>query len=170
MPWEPKDALRHTKKAMLSETQLAYLAGIIDGEGTIGIVRFTSKQKLASGEVKSYTRTEARLTIYNCNVAMMDWLERHLGGKRRLVPRSKENWKPNYSWETHSVKASRLLKAVYPYLVAKAEQADLVMRYQSTKKRVGRKGTPQETISGREEMISRLHVLNRRGKDAVVAA
>jgi hypothetical protein len=145
----------------LSATERAYIAGLIDGEGSISIVKWKTTGK---------RRSEVRVSIYNCNRAMISWLEDKLHAKRRNVPRSKPSWKQAFVVALHSVSATLLLQTVLPYLVAKQGQAELVITYQSTKRRVGRKGTGQSVLEEREEMISQIHLLNKRGRTDAVAS
>ena len=100
------------------EKALIYLAGIIDGEGTIGII----KNKLSF-----YLIVE----IGNTDKVLIDWLEDNFGGAVCLDKRSNKN--PNhkdlYLWRRINKKALSLLEEVVEYLLLKKPQAKIGIEF-----------------------------------------
>jgi len=92
------------------ETELAYLAGFVDGEGSITIFR--------SGK-----RYHLRFDIFNTNEDVLRWIQVTFGGcVRRVTSRCKETWKPEFMWYVGQQQASDILSACLPYLKVKRLQ------------------------------------------------
>lgn len=110
-----------------ADTELAWLAGLIDGEGTIALSIFRGR---GSGGVKTV------FSISNTNLENLGNARpilRALAG-RDLIPRpekrSRSEWRPAFVLRTekHSdIKA--ILEAVRPWLVGKRKQAELMLAY-----------------------------------------
>lgn len=118
----------------LTPTELAYLAGIIDGEGTITIIRATKKWRENTRVVLTPT-----VQVHNTNENLLRWLSDKLGmvvfsRDRRLstMPRNqpiKSTPKTSYSMNIVGYRCFRLLQAIEPYLIIKREQAATVIRF-----------------------------------------
>ena len=96
----------------------AYLAGIIDGEGSIGTTR-TGK----------YRNVVGRLIVANTNEALLHTLKQRHGGT--ITKRKKafgEGWKPFCSIAWTNRGALRILETVLPYLIVKRPQAEVCIR------------------------------------------
>jgi len=102
----------------LSLAEVAYLAGLIDGEGTIGIYRQTG--------TKSYS---LKLRITNSSPALLQWLRPRFGGgvgkARKQRPWHRQTWQIVIYQE----KAAELIELCRPFLVIKTAQADLGLRF-----------------------------------------
>lgn len=137
--------------------ELAWLAGFIDGEGTI-----TIENRLPGG------RLVVRVT--NTHLASIEEVAR-IGGTR------KEKWidqsfsldgspnKPLFTVRWFGHRALELIKAVRPYLRTKAAQADVAAEFMVTIRRGSggyRRITEDETRL-RADARDRIRVLNRRG-------
>lgn len=152
-----------------SEAELAYLAGIVDGEGYLTVHRHKNC---------SYSTT---LGVTNTDVRMIHWLHQHFGGssgptsRRKENPRFKPNWKPSWAWRATSSDLDLILRSLIPYLVVKKRQAELVIAYratvngvarQSRKARgVGRSPLPisNDVKAHRSGIVAELTLLNRKG-------
>ncbi len=107
-----------------SETTRAYLAGIIDGEGTITVIKNNRKKKNG----KEYVYDRPILTIANTDYSLRDYLfSLGIGGfshDRRIS----KNCKQAFQWTLSSVNAVyAVLKVILPYLVIKREKALFLM-------------------------------------------
>lgn len=92
----------------LSPTEAAYLAGIIDGEGSISM---------------DFRRNTYRLSIGNTDKALLNWIYDRLGGAIRLKEK-KEGRKPMYYWVCNQMYiVFSILSAVEPYLIVKKGKA-----------------------------------------------
>lgn len=100
---------------MSRETDLAWAAGIVDGEGCISLHTVKSQQGLC------YV---LRLTVTNTSVLMLTRLQEIFGGgsihpKTRYSEKHRQGW----YWQVCSKKAERAIRLIEPYLVNKREEA-----------------------------------------------
>ena len=129
---------------MLPETSHAYAAGMLDGEGCLGITRVTK-----SGRV--YHRADVR--IANTDVRVMAWLKENYGGWIQGHGFSKLGTKECFQWHTSGKAMVAFLESVRPYMIIKAEQADIVLAFRKTIRKVtGRKRSGQGKDSGWESL------------------
>jgi hypothetical protein len=115
---------------MYSLEDLAYFAGIIDGEGSIGIEHL----KPTKGRKKDYY--VCRLTVINTSLRLMNWIKDTFGGQfdqRKEIP----GRKTCYRWHIFGKDMENILKAVEPLLKVKKPQAGLLLKYRRT---VGKTG------------------------------
>ncbi len=144
----------------LDHDDVVYLAGIVDGEGHIGMTAL----KRENGK-DWFT---PRLNITNTDLRLMKWLQNKLGNKglnvyihkAKVVPRG---WKQRYTFQVSGpASIYAVLMQIYPYLILKKEQAKLAMDFAST--RLGLvKGTPYE--EDYMPVYNRLRELNRKGME-----
>ncbi len=108
----------------LSETDKAYLAGILDGEGCIRLSRHRSG---TTGYVY-----HIQITISNTSNSLMKWLDDKLPGtaySTSLKPQQNGagTRKPAFNWVlAGNRRATVFLREIAPYLVIKKPQADLL--------------------------------------------
>jgi hypothetical protein len=131
-------------------TQLAYAAGIIDGEGCIRVNRTRNGVPVIRVHV---TNTDARLTR-----TLHEWFGGYVWMEAKAYM---PNAKIRYVWEVSARKAAAFLGLVRPYLVLKQEQADLALAIQATK--VARNKIPAGITAERDQLAARLRVLTKRG-------
>ena len=119
--------------------QLAYLAGIIDGEGTISICDKRVQARKSKGIRKMVIRIyrarinfSTHVTVCNTDPRIMDWLIENFGGSISVSKRQKENWKIKLTWVMPTKLISTLLEAILPFLILKAEQAKLMIEARKT--------------------------------------
>ena len=112
--------------------KLAWLAGIIDGEGCISVYYSQKPRRHRDGHLER--RLEPFVTITNTN----EWIIREVQDIAKLigvewnvqlsVDRKKPDRKPCWTISFKaSIRAAKLLMAVMPYLVGKKRQAELVL-------------------------------------------
>lgn len=138
------------------DEEVAYLAGLIDGEGHINIRRMKPAK-----ETHNPTHS-VRVTVTNTDEKMIDWLVDTVGGSKHLREREEENWSDSWNWEVYGDNAEQLLDAVRPYLVTKRTHADLGIMLQGTKQQ----GKPltDKTLKLRDSIYYNLKRLNSRGR------
>lgn len=137
-----------------SETDCAYLAGLIDGEGTI-IIR-TVRHRYYS----------LLLAVYNTNAPVLDWIATTFGATKSAVYRNhqREGRVPGYAWTAQSFRAYHVLRATLPYLQIKKEQALLGIEFQeasSSRYRHRWNQVSDDDLKWREEQRVRIQKLNR---------
>jgi len=101
---------------------LAYLAGVIDSDGTIGIKRTTYAMRVrGDSSVPLYSE---RVAVHQVESHAVDLLKRLFGGYRGIRRPSTVRGKPLHSWQATDLRAVAVLRAIRPYLLIKAAQAD----------------------------------------------
>lgn len=138
-----------------SSNDLAYLAGVIDSDGYIGIVK--SKPQPGNTKNPTYSLT---VNVTNTSRELMDWLVEKFGG-RYYQRKHKEglNWKPTYNWIVNVTKARDLLESIREFLVIKQNRADLGIELINGWVR-NNHGTPQEELERRERIYQEFKRLN----------
>lgn len=139
-----------------SQTEIAYLAGIIDGEGCFCL------------HDQGSHKFSCQLQIGNTDLRLLQWIRTTFGGsvnyERRHNPKHKVVWR----WLAHQAEIDHILPAIMPFLIVKKNQAELMLAYRATlaprinKMRSTRK-TPEHVKRTRADIHSQLAVLNRRG-------
>lgn len=141
----------------LTETEKAYLAGLIDGEGCFNI------DKKKSVHTKREHDFTGRVLIVNSNLDMMSWVLRTVGeGGIYVYKKAYSNkWKPVHRWVICGNKAQDFVKQIYPYLQAKTKQAELFLSFPSGHK--GYRGRTDEQYKLQETIYAGMGRLNQRG-------
>jgi hypothetical protein len=142
----------------MKENKLSYLAGLIDGEGSICISTalrwfWTNAAKTSR---KQYHTYQLFVSVTNKSEKLMKWLVRNFGGK--YYPKKRKDvvkWAQAWDWQIRGkANKERLLLGVMPYLVVKQEQAKIALEYL----RLG-----DNSIEKREKLRLKMAPLNRRG-------
>lgn len=117
---------------MLTETEKAYLAGVIDSDGSITIER--CKDRRRDDGVVNYT---LRVSLKMTYSSVIDWVIERLGGYREVQNYTEKmknrNARPQYVLRLSGQKASRLCEMILPYMVAKKDRAQLGIDFAETK-------------------------------------
>jgi hypothetical protein len=133
-----------------------YLAGLVDGEGYIGITKVPSKIYRLRYSLKPIVQ------ICMANADELLWEIAQTFGAYYFKHRVKENCKPQRTVVFKTAKIKPLLEYILPHLHVKNRQATLVLEFQKLRQ------TPikhyDETILRRMiEIYNELRVLNHRG-------
>lgn len=100
----------------LTVAELAYIAGIVDGEGSISLFSgYTNK-----------THVYPVVKVANTDRKLIDWLRDTVGVGAVYHSRSRNGCKDVYHWHVASAEAYELLCQIRPYLIIKAHRADVV--------------------------------------------
>jgi len=122
-----------------SETVRGYTAGILDGEGSIMIVKFknpTSK--------RGYTY-QLKVVVVNTNEWLCHWLKMQYEGTIQYKKSKRPQEKDIYEWRLVSQQAKRFLEYIAPYLIIKKAQAEIAIRFQTGRGR-GKPQTDAESV------------------------
>jgi hypothetical protein len=124
--------ITHNKEFTVAE--IAYLAGIIDGEGTITCCR----------AIQSYYKNSPNKKIYgyrllckvsNTDLELLYWIKERFGGRiskwsnNYTEKATLRGWKKGYSIDWWTKDATEIVKLVYPYLIIKKRQATLALKF-----------------------------------------
>jgi len=142
---------------MLSETDKAYFAGILDGEGWFSLHRVIRHKPSNS---PSYS---ASIGVSNTSKSLIDWIREKLGGTIRVrLPKDGDLGKKiRYEWRAQISIARMIIPDVLPFLKIKKEQAEVMALLLETRSSSS-KGirVPKDVIQKRECLYLRLRVLN----------
>lgn len=133
----------------LTPTEWAYVAGIIDGEGSISIVRAMKKVTRPNGEVYDYIILTPSVQINNTNQPLLTWLGQKLDmrvnsrQKSRLSGATLLKREPSvcYVMTVAGFRCYNLLAGILPYMIVKKAQAETLMRFIS-RRSVGKSNQP----------------------------
>lgn len=147
---------------MSKETEYAWAAGIIDGEGYIGMTKNkpgVNRRITISFQIRISVRMTHRDTI--------EKLHSLFGGTFKVCNlRNKTKWKCCYEWYAGDKCTINVLTLVLPYLVTKKSQAELVLDYRKQcflTKPKGQNQCSPEITNLRFEYFKRLSELNKKG-------
>ena len=127
----------------MKKTDLAYLSGILDGEGCIHIGKYT------------YTGTSLPKYKLAVQVSMVDkvpllLLRFAFGGYLHLRKRKNEKWKPLWEWGVGSASAVECLRDLLPYLKTKRAEAELAIKFWEAKNHKRGRGRTDEVLAVEE--------------------
>jgi LAGLIDADG endonuclease len=140
---------------MPTSERLAYLAGFFDGEGHISLAKRLTRKKHKNGTVCEYQRHQLQIAVSQKTREPLDLFVKEFGGslvhKTHLRSYDKvQVWR--WDWVLSTAAAVAALKAMRPYLIVKASQADIAFEFASTLSRnlAGRKGHGPEMAVKRD--------------------
>ncbi len=142
----------------LKDTDAAYLAGLIDGEGTISIYRCKSTRYVNGFNYRPVVE------ISNTYKGILEWAHGLIGDGWLKITNPgnvlKKGHKPLWRFRVSTTDCRWVLPQIRPYLRIKGEQADVLIAYfeRVTNTRPAHR---DET----ETLARQLNVLNRRGAD-----
>src|SRR5271166_5923041 len=148
---------------MSDKAKYGYLAGIIDGEGTITICRseyVANRKAEGSRPARQYNSLgfHATISVKNTDLRLMKWLKSRFGGEYYLDKSKKpSNWKDSYKWYHAAESKQEFLLAILPYLIIKREQALIVLEFLRIDSQVR---CPEK----RQGFYEKIVALNQRGK------
>jgi hypothetical protein len=152
----------------MKETDAAWLAGILDGEGTFLIIE--EKKRVFAPSFG------AQIAVVNTCLALVKRCQEVAGGCAIGpigTPRPRQ--KPAYRWDVKRKKAGVVIAAVLPYLIAKREQAAILLHLigqtnaGARKGQWGRKAASPEQVAWRRTLKLAVQALNHRGDSPVPA-
>lgn len=126
----------------MTETDKAYAAGIIDGEGCILIQKRSIERKSPTYSL--------RVALGVTDECLCIWMLRKFGGTRIKNYNRGPNYRRVYRWDLSGPRASEFLEKILPYLVIKVQQAQLGIEFQNGIGYVGGTYLPAYTLEERE--------------------
>ena len=152
---------------LVREREIGYIAGMIDGEGSIFLWQnVTTKAKIR----KTGYYYHPVVTITNCNLDVLKYLQNMIGG-RIQIKKPIGNRKVGYALILGSNYIRKLIPLMENVLLIKSKQLQLMKEYISliiTKdnKKYNRYNPPsKDNLKRRDEIYFELKQLNKRGKD-----
>lgn len=137
---------------MTTKTDLAWAAGVIDGEGSINITK-------RSGRAGYYLMVQVGQSGAACPL-MLKRLEEIFGGSISGGKERIDTRKPTWKWCIAHTAADSMLKRIRPYVVQKRDQVDLALQFRSTVAVPGAHRTPQQDGEA-HQMYEAMRALHR---------
>lgn len=128
---------------------LAYVAGLVDGEGCIGFTQIRAN-------------LVPRICITNTNKELIEILYGEFGGCIRYQKRIKPGWKESFHWVATSNIAMTFLNKVQKYLILKHPQATCLQLYESIRPGKGKRWTA-DSKDARDLLKRQIAWLNKKG-------
>ena len=150
----------------LTQVEIGYFAGLVDGEGHIGMV----KDDCLNGDRK--LRFRLRLTIATTSPLLVAWLIAKTAGAVSALPvrdpKHAQSWRISYS----EGKGEELVRLIEPLLVIKRQHAQLYLRYREVNKfckenRVAARVQIKSIRSLRDWFYVEFRRINARGPETV---
>lgn len=140
---------------MFDKEKLLYLAGIMDGEGCIGI-----ELQRANKSCRKVDYYIPRVAIINSSYPLIEWLTNNFGGKYHT--RKKETGKKIiYVWNVFGQHMEDIIRELIPYLIVKSKAANIILRYRET---IGDEwNIPQEIHAKRLKLYQEMRSVNKVG-------
>ena len=138
-----------------TDLELAYFAGFFDGEGSMSI-----NNRIGGSPRGVSPNHSLQVSIGNTDPAVLRTIHSYFGGSLTLRKTAKPNHRNVTQWIIPTVGALGFLVAIRPYLVMKAEAADVAIEYQKTKSMRGPRRVTEEDIKWREEQRLKIQQIN----------
>jgi hypothetical protein len=142
---------------MWTNEQLSYLAGIIDGEGSICV-----DLQRANGKQRKHDYYCLRLSIVNTNKELMEWLVNTFEGNFYAQTKY-EGKKQCYTYRLFGDKLLNVVISCLPYFIIKKPQAELVQEFRKTVLGKTNWNIPKEVLDLRYQMYLKSKQLNKTG-------
>lgn len=164
VPFFVEDLPEEWEECNLTEGEIGWAAGFIDGEGTISIRKIKKPQGRPSPAYDMY------LQVSNTKLEALHRLQALFGGTvcRANTPRWGWNIRPLFHWTLATAQCAPCLRAILPYLCLKAEQARLGLELHRIKQaekhfhQISQCSLTEEQIQARELLYLKCRVLNER--------
>ena len=145
----------------MNKVDLAYYAGIFDGEGCISIGKAIKKKYHKDGTERECVTYGLRIEVVNTN----EWLCRQLwfafGGYVRQMKEPEINRQAVWVWQTQCKHASEVLQTLLPYLKLKRPQAEIAIAFQGRVHQHGKRALTEEERALREAQKIMISNMNR---------
>lgn len=136
---------------------LAYMAGIIDGEGSIMLWKNKNSKKRGQYNL--------RINVSSTDKCLIDWINTHFAGHCYMVnapSRQNPNWKKQFLWQLPSPNLLTFMIELVPFLIIKKERFQIAIKFRETFEKWQRP-LKQETLDLRESYYVQMKLLNSRG-------
>lgn len=143
----------------MKKTDLAYIAGFFDGEGSIQLIKLKPPQPHHS------PRLNLGVSVSQANEWIIQLFKLHFGGyiSKRIDPRP--GHRVTWEWQLRCKKALLFLETIYPYLRLKKSEAELGMAFQRSRKHIGRRcKTEKERIVEEAQRILMSQLKDKSGE------
>ena len=117
---------------MVSESDIAYIAGLFDGEGSISYKQYMRKRK---HQKKAYPTWSIRMEIAMTDRSVLIWLHEILGvgtvNPKRYKTKYAVGWKKQWRWRCQFRDAYYVARLLWPYVHVKLPGIQKIIEHYS---------------------------------------
>lgn len=156
---------KYTRKTYRLE-DICYMAGIVDGEGSLYIGNFSCNKKTG---VPHY---QTNLAVANTEKELIGWLSSVFGGMvREYTPKQtpKNSRKKVFSWTASGERLTHICELIYPYSTIKKREIEIMLAMRTTYEAVntkkgvqGTRALPDAVLVFRKKCFDELRGLHNR--------
>jgi len=120
---------------MISELDLAYIAGLFDGEGSISYKQYMRKR---THNKKAYPTWQIRMEMAMTDRSILMWVCEVLGvgtvGEKRYKTPYAVGWKKQWRWRCTHRDAYYVCRLIWPWSHTKLDKVQQIIAHYATKK------------------------------------
>ena len=114
----------------MKDTNLAYIAGLFDGEGTVTLSRLHKNDRFRAPVV----------SVSSTSLSLLEYLKKHYGGYISTHKTYQSHHKPSFSWKLQRNSALAFLTSIKPYVQEEEKQRRIDLILEKYKKCTPRNG------------------------------
>jgi hypothetical protein len=134
---------------MSLETDIAWAAGLFDGEGCVFMARQVRKDRPSRG----YSLRLSMSMVHKPTIERFASIVGHGNVVVHSRERARTNARDSWQWSINNAKALAVIGMLRPYLVTKATEADIATQFADVDKTTYPKGGRPESVEGQLEGI-----------------
>ena len=119
----------------MNDTDVAYIAGLFDGEGCVSYKQYMRKRP---HNKKPYPTWQIRLEIAMTDKSILIWINEMLGvgtvGEKRYKTKYTKGWKKQWRWRCSHRDAFKVCCLLFPYAHVKLGEIQKIIQHYSEKK------------------------------------
>lgn len=119
----------------MNDTDVAYIAGLFDGEGCVSYKQYMRKRP---HNKKAYPTWQIRLEIAMTDKSILIWVNEMLGvgtvGEKRYKTKYTKGWKKQWRWRCSHRDAFKVCCLLFPYAHVKLGEIQKIIQHYSEEK------------------------------------
>jgi len=119
----------------MNDTDVAYIAGLFDGEGCVSYKQYMRKRP---HNKKAYPTWQIRLEIAMTDKSILIWVNEMLGvgtvGEKRYKTKYTKGWKKQWRWRCSHRDAFKVCCLLFPYAHVKLGEIQKIIQHYSDRK------------------------------------
>jgi len=119
----------------MNDTDVAYIAGLFDGEGCVSYKQYMRKRP---HNKKPYPTWQIRLEIAMTDKSILIWVNEILGvgtvGEKRYKTKYTKGWKKQWRWRCSHRDAFKVCCLLFPYAHVKLGEIQKIIQHYSDRK------------------------------------
>ena len=119
----------------MNDTDVAYIAGLFDGEGCVSYKQYMRKRP---HNKKPYPTWQIRLEIAMTDKSILIWVNEMLGvgtvGEKRYKTKYTKGWKKQWRWRCSHRDAFKVCCLLFPYAHVKLGEIQKIIQHYSERK------------------------------------